>query len=54
MIGRIGHGRGGREEDRLDKYIRERDDAMREQSNFDLNEYEEGRLGQGGSLRRGT
>ncbi|KAI4673971.1 uncharacterized protein J4E88_008438 [Alternaria novae-zelandiae] len=41
------------EEDRLDIYVRERDEAIREQSGFDLDEYGERRLGQGGSLRRG-
>jgi len=41
-----------REEDRLEKYIRERDEAMGQQSGFDLDEYEERRLGQGGSLRQ--
>ena len=56
MIGRTGHGRegGGRKEDRLDKYTRERDEVMREQSGFELGGFEELRLGQGGSLRRGT
>jgi len=41
-----------REEDRLDKCIRERDEAKGQQSGFDLNQYEERRLGPGGGLRR--